>query len=308
MKTSLFALAAYASLEAVATAAPARVAVLGPAVARGASIVPRLEEAIEAMGLAVATGPATACTREAVAAAMSELECDAAVCADGDTVSAWMKEGNRLVLRDVVIGGGEADPDLEGTAARSTSVFVGAPRERPWTAEAPRFGIGAGFGVTSSRDGSSLALSLEGQIGVGRQLALVPWLDFVPTHRTAAGAEGTATFRPTIFGLGIAVPLAPTSSLVIPRVGAGGGVLWMHVSPASASATAVMREPEDLLAPIAYVSAAASLRVVRELRIVGACFAGVASSEMVIRIANEPTSRWGVPLTGADLRLEWVVP
>jgi hypothetical protein len=162
--------------------------------------------------------------------------------------------------------------------------------------------------VVASRDGSSFAISAAAEIGAGRRVVLVPWLSFVPGPRTATGTEGSASFRPTSFGLGAALPLGDPEGVVVPKVGAGWGILWMHVTPESASALAAMQKPEDLIAPLVYASAGANLRITGALRVAADAFLGVASHEMVIRIAGEPTSRWGVPLVGASLRLEWVLP
>jgi hypothetical protein len=146
------------------------------------------------------------------------------------------------------------------------------------------------------------------EIGVSRYVALVPWILTTPANRTAEASLGTASFRPTIFGLGFAIPLLPTSSFIVPRIGTGYGVLWMHVSPESASPSANMRKPEDLLAPIMYATAAGSVKVAESWRLVAEGMFGVSSHDMVVRIGNQEAAHWGVPLASATVRGEWVMP
>jgi hypothetical protein len=171
----------------------------------------------------------------------------------------------------------------------------------------PRLVLGIGPALAASRDGNSFALSAEAAIGVSRYVALVPWIQFVPANRLAEASSGSASFRPTIFGLGFALPIFAPSSFIVPRLGAGYGVLWMHVTPESAVAPATMRDPEDLLAPIMYGTFALSMKVAQSFRIAGEGMVGVSTHDMVVRIGNEKAAHWGVPVASAALRGEWVM-
>jgi hypothetical protein len=168
--------------------------------------------------------------------------------------------------------------------------------------------FGFGPGVATSRDGSSFALSGEIQIGVSRYVALVPWLQFVPAVRIVDSPGGRADYRPTTFGLGFSIPLLAPSSVVVPRIGAGYAMVWMHVSPRNARAGAVVRDPEDLLAPAIYSNVALSFKVTPSFRAVVDGMLGSTSHDMVVRIANVSASHWGVPLANLALRGEWVLP
>ena len=172
---------------------------------------------------------------------------------------------------------------------------------------APRLVLGLGPAVAASHDGSSFAISAQADIGVTRHVSIVPWLQFVPANRSVAAPAGTASFRPTIFGLGFAVPILPTSAVVVPRIGAGYGILWLHVAADSAVAPATTRAPEDLLAPVAYASFSLSLRMGQDVRVVADAMLGSSTNDMVINIANNATAHWGVPVASLALRGEWVV-
>ncbi|MDF2691954.1 MAG: hypothetical protein K0S65_337 [Labilithrix sp.] len=177
------------------------------------------------------------------------------------------------------------------------------PRERI----APRLVLGVGPALAASRDGNSFALSAEAEIGVSRYVALIPWIQFVPANRPAEAPAGSASFRPTIFGLGFGIPILRPSSVVVPRIGAGYGILWMHVAPDSATAGASMRAPEDLLAPLMYATTAFSVKVAENFRVAAEGMLGVSSHDMVVRIGGESAAHWGVPVASAALRGEWVL-
>ncbi len=341
-----------------AHAAPSRIAVLGPS---DAPIVPRLQRNMESLKLDVLNATVSVCTRDVVTRLIGELRVDTAVCTDGDQISVWVIEGERLVLKEAVVVQSADERAQELAAARAAMALQalppknapaakdaradGAPerggytiiangptatvvptndarpaeappeKDRPAQAPTPSrkeritppFVLGAGPALAASRHGNSFAISAEAEIGVSRYVALIPWIQFVPANRTAEAPAGTASFRPTIFGLGFGIPLLRPSSFVVPRLGAGYGILWMHVSPESVVGTATARPPEDLLAPIMYVSAATSFKVTPSFRIAAEGMAGTSSHHMVVRIGGERAAQWGVPLASLALRGEWVV-
>ncbi len=180
------------------------------------------------------------------------------------------------------------------------------PTPPPAERNAPRVILAIGPGVAASRDGSSFAVTAAAELGVSRYVALVPWIQFVPANRTVERPLGSASFRPTIFGFGFNVPILPHSSIVVPRLGCGYGILWMHVAPDSATSPATARAPEDLLAPIMYATGALSVRVAQNLRVAGEGMFGVSSHDMVVRIAHDDAAHWGVPIASLTLRGEWV--
>jgi hypothetical protein len=317
-----------------AQAATSRVAVLGK---DGVPILRHLERNARSSSLDVALGTVWTCSREVVTLAMNELLADAALCADGDTIGIWGRDGERVVLQTVIVDGGGDEHEQQVTATRATTALgqrsrgrdaesgnagVGANSEgSPTTKDAPapraprisartapRLVLGLGPAIVASRHGSSLAISAEAQIAFGRHVAVVPWISFVPENRPVERPEGAASFRPTIFGFGFALPMLAPSSWIVPRVGGGYGVLWLHVSPETAAAGAVMRKPEDLLAPLAYGTAAISIALGASFRVTGEAFAGLASHDLVVRIAGQSAANWGVPLGGLALRAEWVLP
>jgi hypothetical protein len=333
-----------------------RVAVLAP---KDSGISARLERNVSSMSLTPATGTIVVCTRQAVTRLIDDLDAGSALCADGDTIGVWVRDGDHLILKDMVVMQSADDrgqevsaargamilraalskKDTGGSAAGSGSITIiangpnagvlsgGQPawggggtapvvgRDAPAPSApipkpprvAPRLVVGLGPGAMASRDGTSFALHAEAQIGFSRNIALVPWLNIVPSNRDVNRPEGSAEFRPTIFGLGFSMPFLPNSSFLVPRLGGGYGIVWMHVSPVSAQAPAIQRKPEDLLAPMMYISASVSMALSKSFRVSAEGMGGVTSHDMVVRIAHEEASHWGVPLGALSLRGEWVL-
>ncbi|MBX3207478.1 MAG: hypothetical protein KF764_20690 [Labilithrix sp.] len=339
-----------------AAAAPSRIALLGPS---DAAILPRLQRNVASMKLEASTATVSVCSRDVVTRLVTELGVDTAICTDGDQIGVWVRDGERLVLKEAVVVQSSDDRAQELAAARAVMALQTAPAKDaavgagegappssftivangpsatvtgPTTTAAPdesapvkdapravapptptervtpRLVLGAGPAIAASRHGNSFAISAEAEIGVSRYVAVIPWIQVVPANRLAEAPLGTASFRPTIFGLGFGIPILRPSSLVVPRVGGGYGILWMHVAPETASAPATMSKPEDLLAPIMYTTAAVSVKVADRFRVAGEGMLGLSSHDMVVRIGNQPAAHWGVPLASLALRGEWVMP
>ena len=329
------------------TAAPARVAVFtkdGASI--GKRLERNLRSMHFETGL---TASITLCSRDVVTRLMDEMKVDGALCADGDAIGVWTRQDERIVLKEMVVVQGaeerteEVDAAKAALALRGTekstgsgrgyTIMVGAGRAPPapvgpvapdappakdkpppqpappLNRNAPRAVFGIGPQLIASKDGSSVAINGEIEIGVSRYVAIVPWVSYVPSSRTAERPEGSASFRPTLFGFGFNVPLLPATSVFVPRLGCGYAMLWMHVTPETARAPAVLRsESEDLLAPVFYVNAAASVGIASGFRIAGEGIFGTSSHDLVVRINRSAAAHWGVPLAGLALRGEWVLP
>lgn len=320
-----------------AAASPSRVAIVGP---EDTPIVQRLSRNVASLNLEAQKAATSVCTRDVVERFFSETRADALLCTDGDQIGVWSHENDRVVLKEAVVVQGADDRSQELAAARAvmalsseesklptpsgiTIVAHGRPQGESSPAKdapspapvpparervTPHLVLGAGPALTVSRDGSSFAVAAEAEIGVTRHVALVPWLQFVPANREVSTDLGKASFRPTLFGLGFAIPILPPSSIVVPRIGAGYAILWMHTAPESVTGTARMRAPEDLLAPAIYATAALSVKVASQFRVAVEGMAGTASHEMIVRIGMREAAHWGVPLASLGLRAEWVLP
>jgi hypothetical protein len=339
-------------------AAPMRVAVLGP---DNAPILGRLQRNVASMKLDGVFATVSVCTRDVVTRLVDDMQAEMAICTDGDQIGVWVRNGDRMVLKEAVVVQGEGGNRAQELAAARATMALGvvAPKEArsesaapsssaftitangagatvspadataaspalasaPATKDAPAtpppavpreriappLVLGLGPAIAASRDGNSFALSAEAEIGVSRYVALVPWIQFVPANRPVEATAGTASFRPTIFGLGFGIPILRPSSLIVPRLGAGYGILWMHVAPETATGGATMRAPEDLLAPLMYATSAFSVKVAQNFRVAAEGMVGVSSHDMVVRIGGEKAAHWGVPLASASLRGEWVL-
>ena len=327
-----------------ASASPSKVAILAT---EETPIAARLERNVTAMGLEVVTHAVAAGGRAAVTRLLDILDAGSALCTDGDAVGVWILDGDHVRLKDVVVST-TADPrGQEVTAAKASmalraslankdapplSVTIVAhgpdagvfpnsatpepskdapppsPPPRPSPRLAPRLVLAVGPAAMASRHGTSLALTASAEIGFSRTAAIVPWIAFIPANRVAETAAGSASFRPTTFGLGVSLPFTDPSSRFVPRLGGGYAMVWMHVSPETATPPAAARKPEDLLAPGAYLTGSLSLRLTSSFRIAAEAIGGVATHQMVVRIARESAAHWGVPFGSLGLRGEWVQP
>jgi hypothetical protein len=324
-------------------ALPSRVAVLAPP---ETPVAGRLERNVTSMSLFPVRDVVDACTRAAVTRRLDTLDADSALCTDGDSVGVWIMDSDHVVLKDVIVSTSADERGQEITAARATMVLRAglgkkdagpqgitivaqgpnagiystavtptvvrdtappAPPPKPMPRMAPPLVLAVGPAASASRDGTSFSITAAAEIGFSRTVALVPWINFVPANRVAETSAGSASFRPTIFGLGFSMPFTPPSSTLVPRLGAGYAMLWMHVSPETAQAPAAARKPEDLLAPALYVSGSLSLALTKSFRVAAEAMGGVASHQMIVRIANERAAYWGVPIATLGLRGEWVL-
>lgn len=325
-------------------AAPARVGILGPA---ESPMVLRLERNVTAMKMDAENAIITVCSRDVVSRLADVLRADSVLCTDGDQIGVWIREGHGIVLKSAIVTPDSDERANELAAARATMAlteatpgaptvsvggdgpsdgvsFTSTPRAQPEVAPtkdapattipkapkrvAPRLVLGAGPAIAASRGGNALALSVEAEIGVANRLAIVPWMQFIPANRTVDAPSGSASFRPTLFGVSALVPLLDPSSVVVPRLGAGYAILWMHVSPESAASGSQMRAPEDLLAPVLYATGALSFATSKLFRLAVEGMAGVSSHDMVVRIGGQSAAHWGVPVASLALRGEWVIP
>src|SRR4051794_30360011 len=83
-----------------AEAAQSTVAVLTPT---GSPIGGRLERNVTAMSLHAATATITVCSRDIVTRSLDDLQADSALCADGDAVQIWVRDGDHILLKDVIV-------------------------------------------------------------------------------------------------------------------------------------------------------------------------------------------------------------
>lgn len=307
----------------------AKIALLGP---EGSPVIARIERnlASEDTVSSVAIG----CGRAAIEGAMQALESDAVICTDGDVATVWRSDPNGLRLIEAVPIGGADDRSLEIVAARVTLAVNGAttapetdgtmtivanlvppapraePPPPPSARVAPPFVFSAGPTLFGSSDGTSVGFQLQAEIGVGRLVAVTPWVGIVPAPRhidSAGSAVGTAEYRPTLFGTGINIPLLGPGHVVVPRLGAGYAMLWVHTWPDRIGPAGVANKSEDLIAPVFYVTAATSVRLTDSARIVLEGMLGAASNEVDIRLAGSVAAAWGDPLASVGIRGEYLL-
>jgi hypothetical protein len=202
----------------------------------------------------------------------------------------------------------------EATAATTTTLTppaVDKPVPLPnMSAErvAPRAVVGLGPMLLASKSGSSFAMSLEAEFGVSRVVTLIPWIATIPAARGVETPNGSASYRPTVFGVGFGVPLRSWKKTFVPRLGAGYALIWMHTWPEQAKNGTSVGESEDLWAPAMYGTAALSVGITDRIRVVGEGMLGSATNNLIIRIARQQTDSWGVPIASLGARAELVLP
>ncbi len=318
----------------LAYAAGARVVVAGP---QGDAVASGLQKELTAMGFdPVRVDEADNCAAGAVRAWIQETNASAAACSTGGIATVWIKDRAGLHVAEVVSPReGDTNADVVAVrAAESTRANLElsaaepepapspaptwsnatppdadvtpapkrrAPKEAPRT---PAFAIGTGIGALMGADASAAALDSEVQLRIARYLGLSARsaLTFdgvvIPTARTLVRVA------PSTFGVGAVLPLVSTDSFLIPRLGAGGGVVWLR-STAQVVGSGNAAGPSDIIvSPMAYVDAAISMRVGGPLRLTVDGQIGTTAHRMVVRAASEEVAYWGQPFGTLGLRAE----
>lgn len=330
-----------------ASAKPAgKIAILGP---ERSAIVPRLQRNFADTPTKLSSVIVSSCTRLGVAKQLYDLDADTAICTDGDVVSVWKMEDDNVHLVDAIPILHGDDRSLEVIAARatisardgaapvdasSTTIVASGDTGRHDTAAvmasanepagvdkplpnaalpperlAPRALFAVGPMLLASKPGGAFAMSVSAELGVSRVVTFIPWFATMPVAQSVSTPNGSAYYRPTLFGLGFGVPLRSHKKTLVPRLGAGYALIWMRVWPDQAKATGTtLGESEDLWAPAMYMTAALSVGVTERFRIAGEGLLGTSTHNLIVRIARENTASWGAPLASLGLRAELVLP
>ena len=160
----------------------------------------------------------------------------------------------------------------------------------------------------ASNAGSALGLSVNADIGVSRSVAMTPWVQTALVKRDAVGVEGEATYRPTLLGLGLTLPIGAPANRLVPRFGVGYAILWLHVTPEKATPPAELKsESIDIFGAVMYANAALSVKITSRFRVTGEGMFGVSSHDLIVRFGNKEAAHWGVPLASLALRGELVI-
>jgi hypothetical protein len=123
---------------------------------------------------------------------------------------------------------------------------------------------------------------------------------------TITPARTAVRIAPSVFGMGPVFALAATDSLFIPRLGAGAGVVWLRsaVAPETAFGSATFGPSDSIVSPMAFLSAAMSMRVGGALRLTLEGLLGASAHRMVVRSQGEDIAYWGQPFGTVALRAE----
>jgi len=185
--------------------------------------------------------------------------------------------------------------------------------------KAPIVAAGVGMGALLGADASTGTFNAHAEVGILRWLAIAGRLDYpLETQELSRGGQQFEV-APGFAGGGASLPLMSSSSFVIPRLGAGFGVSWINarapdrrsfVSNSDGSITefVAQRGGSDMTAsPVAYLSAAVSMRIYGPMRLTADGMLGSSVSRMVVRSSNTHIAYWGQPLGALSLRLEVLI-
>jgi hypothetical protein len=158
--------------------------------------------------------------------------------------------------------------------------------------------------LSSTGYDTTWGVGLDAEFGVSRYASLaVSAVLPLTTAEFGSGAFGTAGARTTTFGLGFEVPLAPPDSVLIPKLGAGTGLVWMHTMALSTPSTTTSLS-QDFVTAQFYADAALSLRVYGPARLVLAGTIAGTTEQIAIRVDDGQVGTFGWPIGMMQLRLE----
>jgi hypothetical protein len=323
------------ALPSLAHAAGARVVVAGP---EGDSIASGLQKELTAMGFdPVRVDEADGCAPGAVRAWIEEANATAAACSTGGIATVWIKSRTGLHVAEVVspregdtnsdvvavraaestranleLSAAEPEPAPSPPPTSSTTTppdaDVAPAAKRPTAPEPPRmpaFVIGTGISALMGADASAPALDSEAQLRVARYLGLSARSALTFDGATVTTSRSVVHVAPSTFGVGPVIPLASSDSFLVPRIGGGGGVVWLRSSAALIGSGASAFGPSDIIvSPMAYADAAVSMRIGGPLRLTLEGLVATTAHRMVVRAASEEVAYWGQPFGSVALRAE----
>ena len=161
-----------------------------------------------------------------------------------------------------------------------------------------------GISALMGADATAAALDTEMQLRLARYLGLSAraalTFDGVPVTTSRA----VVRVAPSVFGIGPVVPLARTDAFIIPRLGAGAGVVWLRSSAAENGSGNTFGPSDSIVSPMGFLSAAMSMRVGGALRLTLEGLLGTSAHRMVVRAQGEDVAYWGQPFGSVALRGE----
>jgi hypothetical protein len=322
-------------LPGTAHAASARVVVAGP---EGDAVASRLQKELTAMGFEpIRVDEADGCAAGAISAWVDEMKASAAACSDGRVATVWISTRSGLRVADVITPQeGDAHADVVAVRAAeitrasvelSASEPEPAPRPAPtWsnaspfdgdvpakppkratraTPRTPVFAMGMGIAALMGADATAAALDTEIELRLARYVGLSARAALSFDGVPVATSRAVVRVAPSVFGVGPVVPLAGTESFIIPRLGAGIGVVWLRSSAAGASDSSSTFGPSDsIVSPMGFLSGAMSMRVGGPLRLTLEGLLGTTAHRMVVRAQREDVAYWGQPFGTVALRGE----
>lgn len=322
----------------VAHAGNTRVIVAGP---DGDAVASRLQKELTAMGFdPIRVDEAAGCAEGAVAAWVDEMKASAAACSDGNAASVWISTRAGLRVAEVVapkpgdasadvvavraaeitrasleLSATEPEPEPEpaprlaptwGPATPADADVRSKPKKRVAAApQTPVFAMGTGISALMGADATAAALDTELQLRIARRVALSARAALTFDGAMLASGRNAVRVAPSVFGIGPVVPLAATDSFLIPRIGAGVGVVWLRSKEAAIDTVSSTFGPSDsIVSPMAFITGAMSMRVGGALRLTLDGLLGTSAHRLVVRSQGADVAYWGQPFGSVALRAE----
>jgi hypothetical protein len=205
-------------------------------------------------------------------------------------------------------------PQPEGweTFDRGTLAPKPSVRQVRSSRRAPLFLAGAGISTLIGVDANVASFSGQVEVGLGRYVTAAARIE-LPIERSTVSRPSNINVAPAFAGAGIGVPLVASDSFIIPRLGAGAGVVWLRATRLppetfldSASGIAIPADGiSDTTASFAmYSNAGLSMRIYRPLRLTVDGILGTTTSRLVVRDQGVHAAYWGTPFGALALRAE----
>jgi hypothetical protein len=176
---------------------------------------------------------------------------------------------------------------------------------------APSLVGSAGVSTLMGVDASATAFSTQFEIGVLRNMTAAARLDY-PVEKSDVGNGSTLRLAPAFAGAGVGFPLTAPSSFMIPRVGAGIGLVWINATRGASQTfdrtgnfvVSTMEGSDSIASPAGYANVGLSMRVYGPLRFTVDGILGTTTSRLVVREQGVHMAYWGQPFGTLAMRVE----
>lgn len=194
-------------------------------------------------------------------------------------------------------------------ATEPKDVAAKPPAQRP-PGNTPRLIVGAGMtSVLSPGYQPTWGVGMEAALGISRHASIVVNAVVPVSSAQFDDSSSSASAHTTEVGAGFQVPLLAPDSRLIPRLGAGWGIVHMHTQPITVPTDGhSVGHEEDLVSPYLYLDAALSARLYGPLRLTLASSALGTPARFHVRMNGTDHGTFGGLVALSQLRVEVQLP